>query len=315
MQEWTFLAELLKNGYPFLDALSFLGVESKLLQKQLEDGVDITTLVWKQQKGRFFQHLQFFIRISDLANAITCSMNLLHFETGLRKTLMKKTAYPLFILLFAYGMLIFFSSYIIPQMLYSFALDDTLFNLRALMKGIQVLCNVIALLGIISGIGACYLKQHKHLRRLFLLKILPYCQVLRDYNAYIFAGYLCELESQGVSTRTAMSYLKEIRQESVFAHFIQDVIYQLENGIALLDIFETSPLLNEGFRLAFRIGSSTDNLEIRLPAFMKQQEHMWEHKIKKIGIIIQCIAYSLVGIVVFVVYQIMLIPLSMLENM
>lgn len=315
MQEWTFLAELLKNGYPLLDAMFFLGVDCKQIQQQLEDGADIMTILWKEQKGRFFHHLQFFIRITDIANAITCSMNLLHFEKGLRKNLIKKVAYPFFILLFAYGMLIFFSTYIIPQMLYSFALDTAFSNLHHLMKGIQILCNLIAFLCIMGSIGAFYLKRHKQIRHLFLLKILPYCKILRDYNAYIFAGYLSELERQGVSTKAAMSYLKEARQETVFAYFIRSIIKQLENGIALYEIFEASPLLNEGFRLAFRIGSSTDNLAIHLPAFMKQQEHIWEHKMKKLSIIIQCIAYSFVGIVVFVVYQIMLIPLSMLENM
>lgn len=315
LQEWTFLSELLNNGYPMLEALHFLGKDITFIQTQLEEGIDITTILLKKQKGRFYDHLRFFMRITALADAITCSMHLLHFEKGLRKNLVKKAAYPFFILVFAYCMLLFFSTYIIPQMLSSFDLDGTFSSLRLMVGVVQVFCNLFAILCILCGILALYLRRNKKVQLVFLLKIQPYLQFLKDYNSYIFGGYLGELESQGISTRMAMLYLKDIRQDTLFATFIQNVIKQLEQGVALYDIFETSPLLNEGFRLAFRIGSSTASLEKQLAMFMKQQEHVWEASIKKFGIMIQCIAYCFVGVVVLIVYQIMLIPLSMLENM
>lgn len=315
LQEWEFLSELLKNGYPILDALQLLDKGITLVQKQLEDGIDISTILLKEETGRFYDHLQFFMRITTLPDAILCAMHLLQFEQGIQKKLIKKAAYPFFILLFAYCMLLFFSTSIIPQMLTSFDLDHSFSFLRLMVSGIQIFCNLFAALCILCvGIGL-YVKANKKVQSAILLKVQPHVQFLKDYTSYIFSGYLCELESQGISTRIAMSYLKDIRQETLFAIFIQKVIHQLEKGVALNDIFQTSPFLNDGFRLAFRIGSSTACLEKQLPLFMKQQEHIWEANIKRFSIAIQFIAYSFVGIVVFIVYQIMLIPLSMLENM
>ena len=48
---------------------------------------------------------------------------------------------------------------------------------------------------------------------------------------------------------------------------------------------------------------------------LQQQERTWERLLKRTAVTVQCIAYSFVGVVVLLVYQIMLIPLTMLEQM
>ena len=52
-----------------------------------------------------------------------------------------------------------------------------------------------------------------------------------------------------------------------------------------------------------------------LQSGLRQQERTWERLLKRTAIVVQCVAYGFVGIVVLLVYQIMLIPLSMLEQM
>lgn len=74
-------------------------------------------------------------------------------------------------------------------------------------------------------------------------------------------------------------------------------------------------LLNDIFKQSFRIGSSTGSLCNMLQSGLRQQERTWERLLKRTAILVQCVAYGFVGIVVLLVYQIMLIPLSMLEQM
>ena len=72
-----------------------------------------------QGTGRFFEHLSFFLKITSLSRAIDSSLQLYDFERNL---------YPVFeenglsasIFVFAYVMLLVFSTAIIPQMLQSF---------------------------------------------------------------------------------------------------------------------------------------------------------------------------------------------------
>lgn len=242
-------------------------------------------------------------------------MHLLHFEKDLQKNFFKKSIYPLFILLFAYVMLLFFTTFIIPQMLTSFDDENNLISLRRVVRIIQIGCNLFALLSSMIAIIVLYLRKHKRVQVVVLQKVHPYIPFLKDYNSYIFSGYLCELESQGVSTRQAMRYLQDIRKDSLFASFIQQVRNKLEQGEHLHNIFQSSSLLNKNFCLAFQMGSSTGCIEKQLSTFMLQQEHIWQAKIKRLSMLVQCIAYGFVGLVVFIMYQIMLIPLSMLETM
>lgn len=51
LQEWTFLSDLLKNGYPLLMALQFLGKDIAILERKLEQGEDITVILVEKQNG------------------------------------------------------------------------------------------------------------------------------------------------------------------------------------------------------------------------------------------------------------------------
>ena len=53
----------------------------------------------------------------------------------------------------------------------------------------------------------------------------------------------------------------------------------------------------------------------RSKQYQKQQEATWEQLLKRIGIGIQISTYLFVGIMVILVYQIMLVPLQMMESM
>ena len=89
----------------------------------------------------------------------------------------------------------------------------------------------------------------------------------------------------------------------------------LQNGEDLLCVIEREVLLNDIFKQSFRIGSSTGSLCSMLQTGLQQQERTWERLLKRTAVTVQCIAYSFVGVVVLLVYQIMLIPLTMLEQM
>lgn len=315
LQEWQYLSDLLQSGYPLLDALSFLHKQELRLKERLEEGEDLLAILSEHKKGRFYDHLRFFMKITSLPDAINCSLHMLSFESGLRKNLIKKSVYPLFIFVFAYVMLLVFTTWIIPQMLTSFDQDESFSSLLMMIYLIKGLCSLLAVSVIFSVVTAWYLRLHATVRIHLMKKAASRIHILRDYVSYMFSGYLLELEQQGISTRRAMHYLQQIAGTTLFSSFIKDVAHDLEEGIALPDIMEESKLLSEGFQLSFRIGASTSSLTRLLTAFMKQQEHLWEQTIQKASIILQCVAYSFVGIVVLIVYQIMMVPLSMLETM
>lgn len=312
--DWEFLSHLLHTGYPLVEALQFLHLPTTKFQEQLEKGLDVKAILIYGKKGRFYEHMQFFMDISSFPDAIDSSLRMLRFEQDFIRKLLKKTAYPMCILVFAYLMLFFFSAYIIPQMLNSFSISEDFQFLSICITVIRNSSTFLGLCIICLCLFALYLKFHASIRVALLLRLHNF-RLLKDINSYYFAGYMVELERKGIATRNAMLYLQSIHKESVFQSFIRQIKQELERGEDVLDVMESNALLNEDFKVSFRIGAKTAKVEMMLATFLKQQELYWESVVKKASILVQSVAYGFVGVMVLLVYQIMLIPLTMLENM
>ena len=153
------------------------------------------------------------------------------------------------------------------------------------------------------------------IRNALILRSTRLCKLASHVESYLFAGYMVELLKQGIPTRTALQYLEQIRKGSLFCELHKHLMNGLQNGEDILCVIEREVLLNDIFKQSFRIGSSTGSLCSMLQTGLQQQERTWERLLKRTAVTVQCIAYSFVGVVVLLVYQIMLIPLTMLEQM
>lgn len=313
--EWRYLHDLLQNGYPYLEALQLLGKDTGNIREELERGHSMEEILIQQGTGRFFEHLSFFLRITSLSKAIDSSLQLYNFERNLLSGFLKKTAYPFFIFVFAYVMLLIFSGTIIPQMLQSFDQGD---DFKGLMLGVNVLqtaCRMLGICSVLAALALLYLKHKPALRNALILRSPRLCTLASHVESYLFSGYMIELLKQGIATRTALEYLEQIRKGTLFCELHKHLMHGLQNGGDMLCVIDREILLNDAFKLSFRIGSSTGSLCSMLQTGLQQQERTWERLLKRTAILVQCIAYSFVGVVVLLVYQIMLIPLSMLEQM
>ena len=197
-EEWRYLHDLLQNGYPYLEALQLLGKDTTRIREQLELGHSIEEILITQGTGRFFEHLSFFLKITSLSRAIDSSLQLYDFERNLLSRLLKKTAYPLSIFVFAYVMLLVFSTAIIPQMLQSFDQGE---DFQGLLLGVSLLqggCRLIGVCALCLLAGALYLRNKPAIRNALILRSTRLCKLASHVESYLFAGYMVELLKQGM---------------------------------------------------------------------------------------------------------------------
>lgn len=289
--------------------------DTQYIEDRLMNGNDIQDALFRDAKGLFYDHLQFFLTITSLEQAIESAHDMMHFQQGIKKKLFQRSAYPLFILFFSYIMLVFFSGMILPQMMEGFLTDSQHSNLLFFVHILQASCNGILIFCVLMLLVALFLLKQDALRLRFVLCLNRHSSFIYDYNSYLFAGYLLQLEERGISTKQSIYYLNHAHKNIVFQYFIQQIQQQLEQGVDLVDMLEENVLLNHEFRQSFRIGVMTASLTNILKTFLLQQEVAWDRKMKRYALYIQLLAYSFVGVLVVLVYQIMLIPLSMLETM
>lgn len=296
-----------------MDSLKILNKDVSFIEKQIALGNDLSELLIVYAKPSLKQHLKFFFSLTSLSNAISCSIKMEKFEGEIRKKIKKECYYPIFIFIFAYITLCVFIQFVIPQLLLSFPLEtlDTFFTISIYL--LKVLCVVIGLTFIVIEGLVLAMKYTK----LFDL-LIPYVTKLefaKEYISYTFACYMKELDQDGLSTRKAVMYLSNLQNKKVFISFINSLKDEVEQGRELSNIINKHDYLTSMLKTCFTMGIKTGSLTSALADYVLFQEETWIQKIHRYSTLVQIVSYSFVGFLVIIVYQIMLVPLQLLESM
>lgn len=312
-EQYHFLSLLLKQGYSLLECLKILQIDITLMQCAIEEGKTIHEIFIQGNKGKFYEHLKFFLTVQDVGSAIEASLRMDDFEKGVIQKLVKSLIYPIFILLFSYVLLCFFTQFIIPQMLVSFSNDSSLFLIKIIHSVQQILTYLMLGSGVGSIVFLCV--QYKSTWKITLYKTFgTYMFLHKDHTSFLFAGYLIELQKQGISTKDSIHYLQAIKKVSFFYIMINDMLEKLEEGNDFIEVIQNSLYLNHRFKVMIPLGILGSHTMTTLSLFIEQQQYCWERLRKKVTLSIQLLAYMFVALLVVIVYQMMLIPLSMLEQ-
>lgn len=312
-EQYHYLSLLLEQGYTLLDCLHILQIENHDVKQALEQGVDIKQILTKGNYGKFYEHLSFFLNVQTVSQAIQGALEMERFEKGILQKLIKSSIYPTCILLFSYILLFFFTQMILPQMMMSFSSLHSSFLLLG-VQWLHRLCIVVFSLICIGLMFYMLLHFHHSLRLQIYKNIHTKLLLHKDHASFLFAGYLLELQKHGISTKESIYFLKEVKKASFFSLMIDDILLQLENGRDFIETLNKSEYLNHRFQTMIPLGIYSSQIEKTLKLFLTQQQYSWECLRKRISLTIQIIAYVFVGILVVIVYQMMLIPLSMLEQ-
>lgn len=277
--------------------------------------MDVETIFLQHQHGAFYDHLRFFLRITSLADAIDAAIQMKGFEQTIKKKLIKQTSYPILLFVMALATLYVFSVFIIPQLMQSFDMETSNPALLMITKGLEygAIFLIVLVICLVLFLVACM--RNGVLRYRVGKQLLRITSFPADVCSYTLAGYLIQLQTQGVATQAAFQFLTEVKKDSWFTHCVQDLTKALEAGSDVCDAYKEQPFIDDGFLKSWQIGVYTQQMTSALDDFMKRQENSWFRLVKTIGVGIQCGAYTFVAIMVLLVYQIMLVPMQILETM
>ena len=313
-QKWLLFASLLENGYSIEDSMHIMNVYDVNIKMYLDKGIHINTLLLQGQKGKFYNHLSFFIQFMSLPKAIYSAYEIELFEMDTKKKLSQKCIYPLFILCVSMVSIFLFSTYLIPQLISNFEVNEYqiyiyLVSLCAnICKFIIYVSLCILILYVLIYINN---KFHLYMYKTILYKF----NIFKVYISYFLSGYLQELNKHGLSSIQTFTYLNNMQQHSFIKYLVHDINEQLFAGERLNEIVLNSKVLDDDFKMFFSIGYQNSDLNKSLIAYKTCAEMKWQKKISLISLSIQILSYSMVGILLVCVYQIMLIPLNILEQM
>lgn len=310
--EWEALSELLKQGYPFREAYEMMQGDERLLYA-MEKGLSLEEGLIQGHREPFYEHLRFFIKITALPEAISSALSVADITHDLKNKLRKEISYPLLLFALSFITLIVFTSMILPQLMQGFDVSSN--NFLILSVSLLQLSAMIVIGSIIMILLTMFFMTQSLTVKLFVLKHLRFTKLPQQYCSYLTAAYFTQFMRHGISTKNAVSFLTQLKQGSLLTICARQIEQQLIAGKPLTECFQSVAWLDRNFIKHWQIGTHTQNMEAVLIQYQEFQSEQWKQLLKRCGQGIQIFSYGFVGCMVILVYQILLVPLQLLETM
>lgn len=277
--------------------------QSDLILQQLEEGKELSDILTYNQKGKYFDSLRILSKYISFQQAIACADKINQVTRLFFQSFLKQVAYPIFIFLFSYFFILFFSSSILPSM--SMYTENT--SSEVMVQILKILYTFILLIGLVFGVLFLLSKKHRSLQVRF--HQLPFVQM---YMTYQFSIYFESLLSCHIRSIQCFEIIQQMNSNSYLKECAFYVLSQFKKGNSLEVIFQTS-YFDSTFAQFVSIGIHSSSLPTLLQLYQKRCQNVLNRWIKKVSVSIQMTSYVSVALLVFVFYQVMLMPLNMLN--
>ncbi len=312
------IAGLLRHGFTFRECLDLTEDPSNrevynALRSALSRGEDIADLFPEYCHERFRRCLSAFLQYLSFQEALQLTLDILHSRDDLRTSTLKELLYPAALLAGTFIGIILFNELCFPpliSLLEDFSLSvekyrTARFILRSLTAitvllaiGVSVIC--------IRYTRPAHIVQGYRLLQRYLPHSLPVIFVSVD-----FVRYYRKCADLGFSTKNALGILRTIPDQPVIQWLSSCIEKSLEDGDRFTEALDT-PGLDRRLLRFIRIAVFTSELPEMLGAYIRYSEESIRRRILRISRIVQIVSYLMIGTVVILVYQILLLPLTLM---
>ncbi len=322
MGKLTFIEHLiyyLSSGVSLQDALLLMPEKHQKLgatiQQLLHQGYDIFDAFEKEMWPRGWLVLfYFFYQTRPLEQALQESLNLYLKQKEEKRMMIQKLSYPVLLMMMAMMIGLFFSYFLMPQMI---ALKETLSIKSMLMDSFifvfglfpQFLVILILILTLLCILVALVLKQPKWLlRRLLLVPILK--QPIQYMITVKFSLYYKEMLKKGLTNGQVLDFLASQQVDQLIMWVSQSLRDDCLKGQHLLDVLTHASYFLESFKailpVAFRVKEQIVVIEHYL-AF--EQKHYEKTVALWLKILLPTI-FLIIGAMMIFIYMSFLLPMT-----
>jgi len=260
--------------------------------------------------------IKFYCGYLPLEHAIKVAMNQVRWRCELTKRVLKALAYPMVLLLASMGLLLLFTQLVMP------AMNDVIGqqNGRAavLVGMLNAICFVrdvlMALIVSVTTVITVIRLRHRQAYAWMFLHRLHLDRTIRVMVTFVFVRWLDTLLDQGVALYDAVQIIRHNRQDEMAGIIAFHFDQLLRDGVD----FETSlsgEYFDDDFHALCLWGLKSDDFHAALSDYISVIVEKSEHVIKTVGIAAQLTCYGFVSLVIITAYQVLMLPLEMLEGL
>ena len=310
----------MENGFSFTDTLQILKTKrnerriTHVLEK-LEQGQtfkEAFSLLLPHCYRRYFNN---FIRYLPVLESMRISVELASHEEKMKQKMMKDMVYPVVMLFVMFIGMYLFNGFVFPQMMTlmtSFEINvSSYYFLRSLIQLLSWLVTILFVVGMLLWVVFQEPNRKCWLYRV-LVKYVPDSLMVQKASAE-FARYFLECVRVRISTKQTMKILLDMKEKPLVRLIAQELNDALSKGESFEETLHT-PYVEHALQQFFQIALHGSNCEKMLEGYlvMNQQRHMKQVRIFTRGVQLSC--YGTIGLILLVIYQILMLPMQMLQN-
>ena len=310
----------MENGFSFTDTLQILKTKrnerriTHVLEK-LEQGQtfkEAFSLLLPHCYRRYFNN---FIRYLPVLESMRISVELASHEEKMKQKMMKDMVYPVVMLFVMFIGMYLFNGFVFPQMMTlmtSFEINvSSYYFLRSLIQLLSWLVTILFVVGML--LWAVFQEPNRKcwLYRV-LVKYVPDSLMVQKASAE-FARYFLECVRVRISTKQTMKILLDMKEKPLVRLIAQELNDALSKGESF-EVTLHTPFVEHALQQFFQIALHGSNCEKMLEGYlvMNQQRHIKQVRIFTRSVQLSC--YGAIGLILLVVYQILMLPMQMLQN-
>jgi competence protein ComGB len=316
--KWLMLAKLIERYGSIKDSLLMLEKmypktkRIKEINQKLAKG-DLLKDILKND--RFEKQLSFYIQYIDIMQAIRINYQKNRQNEKMMKNLVEKLAYQIILLISSIALLVLFTEIVLPNMMISLDLtNQKTDSIIATFKIINLTKDMVLLVLLVLLVLSIYIKVFRKEAHIWLLfHKIGKDRIIKMIATYYLVNDLTVFLENGLSLHQSLDILRFNRNNrltALLAHHFNEALLKGSDFEASLDI----EYFDDEFHSICLYGLKDNDFISAIKDYKQISDFKFEQFIKKMSVIFQTICYIFVAVIIVLAYQVLLMPLEMLQE-
>ncbi len=315
------IVRLMDSGFTLVQSLEILkekntSVVIEKLINEFESGGFVDDVFSSALNKDMRMYFQSFIQFVPFNQALSLSLELVEYDNNTRKKLIKNIFKPLCLFLGSLLAVQLFSVYCFPiliNLMSDFNLDTS--SLNIISKSLSVGINLFLICLLMQLIIIFVFSSRKRIvLGYILLCYSPWHKTVRKFLSGQFAYYFNECSKMGYKTQKTITIIQSMKQKPLIVFIAYHVEQGLLNGEKMEDAIRHR-YLDTSLQKFIKIAIYSSSLTKMLDSYIEQNNYAIDALCKKWTKRITLFSYSSVGLLIIMIYQILLLPLTIIQEM
>lgn len=316
--KWLMLAKLIERYGSIRDSLQMLEnmypetKRIKEINQKSAEGIPLKDIL---DNDSFEKQLSFYIQYIDIKQAVRINYQKNRQKEKLKKQLIEKISYQIILLLSSIALLILFTETVLPNMMVSLELSSRKTDSIILtFKIINSIKNIVLIVIMILISLFVYIKVFKREAHIWLLfHKIGKDKMFKMIATYYLVNDLVVFLKNGLSLHQSLDILrfnKTNRLTALLAHHFNEALLKGSDFESSLDI----EYFDDEFHSICLYGLKDDDFIQAINDYQQLSSYKFEQLIKKMSTVFQTICYLFVAVIIILAYQVLLMPLEILQD-